>query len=97
MCKPLCDSQDISYLNCIPVGADKAVVIIALWRKQKIILKAKRFTDEVNQTIGPFNTLKVENFRKKVYTTVFFSCQGHIPCSCSQIACELCAVLGPRK
>lgn len=67
MCKPLCDSQDISYLKCFPGGADKTVVILALWDNQKIVLKARKLTGDVSATIGAVNTLKVDKFREKVY------------------------------
>ena len=67
VCKPLCDFKEIAYMNCLPIGQDKVVVILATWGQRGIVLKATKLSIDVNATLGKFLNMNVDEFKEKVY------------------------------
>ena len=66
ICKSLCDSKEITYLNCFPNGKDKIAVIVAKWGQKKVVLKTSKLSKVVNTALGQFLDMKVDDFNEKV-------------------------------
>ena len=66
VCKPLCDSKEISYSHCLRIGKDKVMVVLATWGQRKIVLKAASLSEEVNTTLGQAFDMNIDTFNKKV-------------------------------
>ena len=66
LCKPLCDTRDIVYLNCFHGGKDKVFVALASWDERKIVLKTTKASAAVDARLGHQSLLSVEDFRAKV-------------------------------
>ena len=60
VCKPLCDSKEITYLNSLRNGKNKVAVILAKWGQKKVVLKATKLSKVVNTALGQFLDMKVD-------------------------------------
>ena len=73
LCKPLCDIKEITYTKCFPVGKDKVMVVLASWGQKEMVLKATKLSHVVNETLGKYLSLHVNEFKQKVCENIMYS------------------------
>ena len=73
LCKPLCDSKEIKYKKCFPGGNDKVMVIHASWGQREMVLKATKLSFAVNNTLGNYLSLHVNEFKQKVCENIMYT------------------------